>query len=360
MIYQLLALIRKEFLAIWSDKRSRLVIIFPPLIQLILFSFAVTMEVKNINIGVLDRDNSTQSQQLIRALKYSDRFSQVLYLKSYDDLKQKIDSQKILVGIEISQNFSSDMARGETAHVGIIADGRKSTSAQIAVGYVQMSINNSFTKNKEALIVRNWYNPNLNNFWWILPNLVGSLTMLIALILTSLSVARERELGTFEQISVAPLSPAILIIGKTIPPMIISIFEASIIFISAITFFGVPFIGSLSILILAISAFVFSIVGFGLFISSISSTQQQGILGAFILLVPSILMSGFATPIENMPQWLIPFTDLIALKYFLILLKGVFLKDISWEIAIWEILPMIALGVVTLIIATWFFKKKVT
>jgi ABC-2 type transport system permease protein len=353
-------LIRKEFLAIWSDKRSRIVIIVPPIIMLVLFSFAITMEVKNINIGVLDRDSSTQSQELIRTLKYSDRFTQVLYLKSYDDLKEKIDSQEILAGIEIPQYFAKNMQKGKTANIGIIADGRKSTSAQIAVGYVQLSINNFFSKNKDTLVVRNWYNPNLENFWWILPNLVGSLTILIALILTSLSVARERELGTFEQISVAPLSPTILIIGKTIPPMIISILEASIIFLSAITFFGVPFIGSLSILIVSIFAFVFSVVGFGLFISSISSTQQQGILGAFILLVPSILMSGFATPIENMPQWLIPFTNFIALKYFLILLKGLFLKDISWEIAIWEILPMIALGVVTLIIATWFFKKKVT
>ncbi|ADG92885.1 ABC-2 type transporter [Arcobacter nitrofigilis DSM 7299] len=360
MIHQLISLIRKEFLAIWSDKRSRIVIIIPPIIMLVLFSFAITMEVKNISIGILDRNNSSQSKELIRTLKYSDRFTQVLYLKSYDDLKEKIDSQEILAGIEIPQDFAKNMQKGNTANIGIIADGRKSTSAQIAVGYIQLSINNFFSKNKDTLVVRNWYNPNLENFWWILPNLVGSLTILIALILTSLSVARERELGTFEQISVAPLSPTILIIGKTIPPMIISILEASIIFLSAITFFGVPFIGSLTILIVSICAFVFSVVGFGLFISSISSTQQQGILGAFILLVPSILMSGFATPIENMPQWLIPFTNFIALKYFLILLKGLFLKDISWEIAIWEILPMIALGVVTLIIATWFFKKKVT
>jgi ABC-2 type transport system permease protein len=200
----------------------------------------------------------------------------------------------------------------------------------------------------------------LENFWWIVPNLIGSLTIIVALILTSLSIARERELGTFEQISVAPLSPMTLIIGKTIPPMIISIIEAFIIFLSAIWFFQVPFLGSFWILFTAIIAFVFSVVGFGLFISSISSTQQQGILGAFIILVPSILMSGFATPVENMPSWLVPYTDFVALKYFLILVKGVFLKDISWDIAIWEILPMIALGVVTLGVAAWFFKKKVT
>ncbi|RXK12142.1 hypothetical protein CP965_10205 [Halarcobacter mediterraneus] len=360
MFYQLLALIRKEFLAIWSDKRSRIVIIVPPLIQLILFSFAVTLEVKNISIGVLDRDNSYESQELIRSLKYSKRFSEVLYLKSHEDLKEKIDSQKIMVAIEISQNFAKNLEKGQIAQIGLIGDGRKSNSSQITIGYIQLIIASTFSKTSQNIIVRNWYNPNLDNFWWILPNLIGSLTMIIALILTSLSVARERELGTFEQISVAPLSPMTLMIGKTIPPMIISIIEAMFIYFCAIIFFKVPFIGSFFILLLAIVAFVFSTVGFGLFISSISSTQQQGILGAFILLVPSILMSGFATPVENMPQWLIPFTDFIALKYFLILIKGVYLKDISWDIAIWEIIPMLVIGFISLIIATWFFKKKVT
>lgn len=360
MFNQLLALIRKEFLAIWSDKRSRIVIIIPPLLQLVLFAFAVTLEVKNISIGVLDRNGSAQSKELIRGLKYSDRFEEILYLKSYKDLEDKIDSQKIVLAIEIPQDFSRNLYQGKTTTIGIIGDGRKSNSSQLAIAYVQQIIQSSFSNQKEMIITRNWYNPNLDNFWWILPNLVGSLTMIIALILTSLSVARERELGTFEQISVAPISPMVLIIGKTIPPMVISIIEAMVIYLSAILFFSVPFIGSFLILIASIFAFVFSIVGFGLFISSISSTQQQGILGAFVLLVPSILMSGFATPVENMPDWLIPFTNIIPLKYFLILIKGVYLKDISWEVALNQIIPMLLIGILTLIIATWFFKKKVT
>ncbi|RXJ66491.1 hypothetical protein CRV08_12795 [Halarcobacter ebronensis] len=359
MFHQLLALIRKEFLAIWSDKRSRLVIILPPMLQLVLFAFAVTLEVKNVSIGVLDRSNSYESQELIRALKYSDRFSQVLFLKGNKDLEEKMDSQKILVAVEISQEFSKNLKNGSGATIGLIGDGRRSNSSQIAIGYIQLIVEKTFSQNSQSIVLRNWYNPNLDNFWWILPNLVGSLTMIVALILTSLSVARERELGTFEQISVAPLSPMTLIIGKTIPPMVISIIEAILIYLSAITFFGVPFIGSFWILLVSIFAFVFSIVGFGLFISSISSTQQQGILGAFVLLVPSILMSGFATPVENMPHWLIPYTDFVALKYFLILIKGVYLKDITWDIAILQIVPMIILGVVTLTIATWFFKKKI-
>ena len=212
----------------------------------------------------------------------------------------------------------------------------------------------------DTFVSRNWYNPNLDNFWWILPNLMGSLSMIIALLLTALSVARERELGTFDQTLVSPLSPSVLIIGKTIPPLIISTLEASVIFFAATTFFGVPFVGSIFILYVGLISFLFSIVGMGLFISSISSTQQQGILGAFVLVVPYVLMSGFATPVENMPSWLIPLTDLVSLKYFLVLLKGVFLKNISFAIALELILPMLALGFVSLFCASWMFRKKIS
>jgi ABC-2 type transport system permease protein len=211
----------------------------------------------------------------------------------------------------------------------------------------------------DTFITRNWYNPNLDNFWWILPNLMGTLSMIVAILLTALSVSRERELGTFEQTLVSPLSPTTLIIGKTIPPLIISTIEASVIFFAATHFFGVPFVGSIMILYAGLISFLFSIVGIGLFISSISSTQQQGILGAFVLVVPYILLSGFATPVENMPSWLIPVTDFVSLKYFLVLLKGVFLKDISFSIALEQIVPMLALGLSALIFASWMFRRKI-
>lgn len=360
-MYPLLALIKKEFLAIWSDKKSRLIIIIPPLIQLVLFSFAVTLEVKNISIGVLDRDNSVQSQALIRTLKLSETFTHVYRLKSEKQLTAYIDSQKVLATLYIPQNFAKKVNAGEHTSVQIIADGRKSNTAQIAQAYVQMALSQMSESTKvkrDTFISRNWYNPNLDNFWWILPNLMGSLSMIIALLLTSLSVARERELGTFDQTLVSPLSPAVLIIGKTIPPMIISTIEASIIFFAATTFFGVPFVGSIFILYSGLISFLFSIVGMGLFISSISSTQQQGILGAFVLVVPYVLMSGFATPVENMPSWLIPLTDFVSLKYFLLLLKGVFLKNISFGIALELIIPMLALGFVSLFFASWMFRHK--
>lgn len=360
-IFQLLALMKKEFLAIWSDKKSRTIIIVPPLMQLFIFSFAVTLEVKNIDIAVLDRDNSIKSQEIIRNLSYSNSFTNIYRLESQEQLKEYIDTQKAILAISIPQNFAQKIAKNEEVDIQIIGDGRKSNSAQIAQSYIQTAI--SKVVNSQAInntiISRNLYNPNLDNFWWILPNLMGSLSMLVALLLTALSVARERELGTFEQLLVAPLSSTILIIGKTIPPLLISVVEASIIFLVAINFFDVPFVGSFFILYLGLISFLFSIVGIGLFISSISSTQQQGILGAFVLMVPYILMSGFATPVENMPQWLIPFTDIISLKYFLILLKGVFLKDISFDMAIAQIVPMLVLGFVSLFFASWMFRKKI-
>ncbi|MFA6190804.1 MAG: ABC transporter permease [Sulfurimonas sp.] len=360
-MYQLLALIKKEFLAIWSDKKSRTIIIIPPLLQLILFSFAVTLEVKNISIGVLDRDNTPQSQEIIRTLALSNTFTTVYMLKSETELTSYIDSQKVLATLYIPQNFAQKVGAGQKTTLQIIADGRKSNTAQIAESYMQMAISKTFpnSKSMDTFVGRNWYNPNLDNFWWILPNLMGSLSMLIAILLTSLSVARERELGTFEQILVSPLSPTVLIIGKTIPPLIISTVEASFIFFAATTFFGVPFVGSIIILYLGLVSFLFSIVGIGLFISSISSTQQQGILGAFILVVPYILMSGFATPVENMPSWLIPVTDFVSLKYFLVLLKGVFLKNISFKIALGLIIPMLLLGFSSLFVASWMFRRKI-
>jgi ABC-2 type transport system permease protein len=361
-MYQLIALIKKELLSIWSDKKSRVIIIVPPLLQLILFSFAVTLEVKNINLAILDRDNSSYSQKLIRTLTYSKTFTNVYRLKSEKELTQYIDSQKVLATLYIPQNFAQKILNGEQTSIQIIADGRKSTTAQIAQAYIQnalSSLNSDTQLQQEIFVTRNWYNPNLDNFWWILPNLVGSLSMLIALLLTSLSVARERELGTFDQILVSPLSPTILIMGKTIAPLMISIVEATVILVVATTFFGIPFVGSLVILYLGLISFLFSIVGLGLFISSISSTQQQGILGAFVLMVPYILMSGFATPVENMPSWLIPITDIVSLKYFLILLKGVFLKNISFLMAIKLIIPMLVLGFSSLILASWMFRRNI-
>ena len=273
---QLLSLMRKEFLAIWSDKKSRVIIIVPPLLQLFIFSYAVTLEVKNISIGVLDRDNSAKSTELIRTLEYSESFVNIYRLQSQKELQKAIDTQKVIAVVQIPQEFAKNIQSNKTATLQIIADGRRSNTAQITEAYMQSAIVKVFGDLKieqSTLISRNLYNPNLDNFWWILPNLIGTISMIVALLLTALSVARERELGTFEQILVTPLSSTTLIIGKTIPPLLISIADAAVIFILSILLFGVPFSGSVLLLILGIISFLFSVVGLGLFISSMVSTQ---------------------------------------------------------------------------------------
>lgn len=359
---QLASLMKKEFLSIWSDKKSRIIIIVPPLLQLFIFSFAMTLEVKNIHIGIIDRDNTPKSADVIRALEYSSSFTRIYPLKSEKALRDAIDTQEVIAVIYIPQGFARDIESKKSTTLQIIADGRKSNTAQIAESYMQSAVTKVFGNisiEKNILVSRNLYNPNLDHFWWILPNLIGTISMLVALLLTALSVARERELGTFDQILVTPLSSTTLIIGKVVPPLLISILDAFLIFTLSLSLFGVPFYGSFLILFIGIISFLFSIVGLGLFISSLVSTQQQGILGAFVLMVPSILLSGFATPVENMPTWLVPFTDFISLKYFLILLKGLFLKDIGWDIAMELIVPMLLLGLISVIGATWMFRKKI-
>ncbi len=358
----LLALIKKEFLAIWKDKKSRVIIIVPPMLQLLIFSFAATLEVKNITLAVYDRDHTAASRELVRGFGHSRSFSEVIPVSDYRTLESKIDNQEVLAALVIDTGFSRDL-ENSGASVQILLDGRRSTAAQSATRYIETVIEayrqeKLGSRDRELLRMRNWYNPNLNNFWWIVPNLFGVLSMLIALLLTALSVARERELGTFDQLLVSPVSPAQIILGKTIPAALISMGEATLILLVGIFIFGLPLAGSLGILYFGLFAFLLSIIGIGLFVSTISMTQQQAILGAFMIMIPSILLSGFATPVENMPGWLIAVSDVVSLKYFLVLIKGVFFKSISLEAA-WDFIwPLFLIAAVTLSVSIRLFRSK--
>lgn len=258
---------------------------------------------------------------------------------------------------EFAKNIGTDHAK-----IQLILDGRHANTAQIAEAYLstmvlQFQASLGF-QSPVTISTRNFYNPNLNNYWWIIPNLFGSITMIVAMLLTALSIARERELGTFDQILVSPLRPFEILLGKLLPALMISIFESSIIILVAHYLFHVPLNGSLWLLYLGVVVFLFSMSGVGLFISSISRTQQQAILGSFVILLPSFLLSGFATPVQNMPIWLQPVSHFIPLKYYLVLIKGVFLKDISFAMALPELIPMFLLGIVSMSVAMYFFRMK--
>ncbi|MDY3201663.1 MAG: ABC transporter permease [Arcobacter sp.] len=361
MLQRLLALIKKEILAIRNDKKSLMVVIIPPLVQVIIFSFAATLEVKNIDLVLLNQDGSQKSQELIRNLQGSNYIKSLKFVKSYEEGKEKIDIQDAIGFLIIPNNFAKNLEKGNS-NIQLILDGRRSNTSQIVEGYLNQIILNYLKKDeitsKIHIIPRNFYNPNLDNFWWIVPSLFCSISMVVAMILTALSIAREKELGTFEQILVSPLNSVEILLGKLLPALIISTIESSFILFVAIFLFGVPLNGSIWLLYLSVVVFLFSMSGIGLFISSISNTQQQAILGSFIVMLPSFLLSGFATPISNMPAWLQTFTDFIPLKYYLELIKGIFLKDISFSIALNSLIPMFLFGIISLYGTLLFFKNK--
>jgi ABC-2 type transport system permease protein len=358
---RLFAFIKKEFLAIKNDKKSMFVIIAPPLLQIFIFSFAATTEVKHVDLAILNKDGSHQSREFIQELKGSSYVRDLINIQNYDEAKSLIDIKRIVGFMVIPDGFASNLGT-QDSKIQLILDGRRSNTAQIVEGYVSQTLMRfqakDGTQNPIEVYSRYLYNQNLTNFWWIVPNIFGSITMLLAIILSALSITREKELGTFEQILVSPLSSCEILLGKLIPGLIISIAVSSVILSLAIFYFEVPLHGSLLMLYLGVIIFLFTISGVGLFISSLCKTQQQAILGSFIFLLPSFLLSGFSSPIENMPLWLQPVSDFIPLKHYIILIKGVFLKDISFAIAIPLLIKMLSLGIVSLAAALILFKKK--
>lgn len=361
---RIIALIKKEFITIWKDPKSRGIIIALPLLQLFVFANAITMEVKNIDVTVIDRDNSVESRNLLSRFEHSPRFRKFYYVQNDEDFKEKLDTQKVQIGLYINNDFSSSVKQQTPVNVLIIADGRQTNSASIAGGYASQIItdyNNEIVKNQGAKIVpdiRNWYNPNLEYRWYILTVIVSMLALVITLLLTALSIAREREMGTFDQLIVSPLSSFEILLGKTVPPLVIAMVLTCIMTIIVVTLFKVPFAGSVVLFLVSIFVSLLSIVGVGLFISSICKTQQQAILGVITFQMPAILLSGFISPIEDMPQFLQYFTLLNPIRFFMLLTRGIFLKGMGYEDVFFNLIPLIIIAIITLSLASWTFKRN--
>jgi ABC-2 type transport system permease protein len=368
MLNRIKALIIKELLAVWRDKKSRVLLVLPPMLMLVIFSYAVTLEVKNVTIGILNQDRGPYSRELLRRVQGSPTFPQIIFLKNPQEAQHLIDSEKALLIMHLQSDFSERIAGGKMADVQVILDGRRMNSAQIVQGYITQIVTHfnrdvvnrtlKQVNTEDTLAARNWFNPNLEYVWFTVPSLVGVLCLTITLNVTSLSVARERELGTFDQLLVSPLLPFEILIGKTAPAMIIGLLEGTLMILAGIFLFKVPFWGSMPSLYIGMFFFLMSITGIGLFISSLAKTQQQALLGSFLFSNPAIILSGYATPIENMPDWLQPVTLINPLRYFLVIVKGCFLKAIP-ENVIWDnTWPLIIIGVSTLTGAGWFFRRR--
>jgi ABC-2 type transport system permease protein len=365
MLTRLRALIIKELLNILRDPKSRTVLIVPPIIQIFVFSFAMTMEAKNVHLGVLNLDAGRAGFELVQRFKEARTFTRIVPLEGRFEIQPVLDEQRVLAVLVVPVDFSRRLEAGRPTTVQLLLDGRKTNTAQIVRGYAQRILDGfladrgpGIATRPAVMLTRNWFNPNLEFMWYTVPSLICILSTVISLILTALSVAREREMGTFEQLLVSPLQPFEILVGKALPALFLALCSASLLLAIAIFVFRIPFQGSLALLYGALVIFLTSIVGIGLFISSLSMTQQQAILGAFVFMPPAVILSGFATPIENMPPWLQEVTLINPLRWFLIIVRGIFLKDMPAADVLANTLPMVAIAVATLTAATWLFKRR--
>ncbi len=373
---RVLALMKKEFITIWNDPKTKGIIIGLPIVQLLIFSNAATMEVRNIDVVTLNRSQSVESRELLSRFENSPRFRNFYYVDNEADFKKKLDAQKVQIGLMINNDFSRNIKSGKTATVQVISDGRQTNSASIASGYasqiitgygaeVSSSAKTSPARGEEVtsganinMSVRNWFNPNLEYKWYILTVIVAMLSLVTTLILTSLSIARERELGTFDQLIVSPLSSFEILLGKSIPPLIIAMALTMIMTGIVIIFFHIPFAGSFLLFMISIFISLLAIVGVGLYFSAICNTQQQAILSAMTFMMPAVLLSGFISPIEDMPVALQYLTWLNPVRFFMVLTRGIFLKGMGVADVITNIIPLIIIATITLTLAGRTFKRK--
>jgi ABC-2 type transport system permease protein len=367
MLQRILALIRKEFLALLKDPKSRFVLIVPPIIQLLVFGYAATFDLKEVPYAVYNEDHGSASRDLLARFSGAGSFKQVQTLNAESEIAPLVDARKVMVVIHIGQHFTADLLSGKPAPLQVIVDGRNSNTAAIGLNYVR-SIVNQFNDDWIAahglqgpparLEMRAWFNPNLESRWFFIPGIIGMLTLVVTMLVTALTVAREREQGTFDQLLVTPLRPGEILIGKVVPGFVIGILQATLILLVATLWFKVPFLGSLPAFYLGLCLFLLSGVGAGLLISSLAATQQQGLLGAFLFMVPAVILSGFATPIDNMPKLVQTLTLLDPLRYFLVILRRVFLEGVGFNALISQFWPMAVIGTVSLILAGWLFRHR--
>ncbi len=367
MPWHILALALKEFRALLRDPRSRIVLIGPPIAQLIVFGYAATFDLNHVPVAIYDEDAGGAGRELIARVAGSPHFEVVARLTREAGIAPLIDDKAVLLVLHLGPRFSADLQRGASAPLQAILDGRNSNTAMLALSYLR-TILLDFNRDWAArhgrpappavLQMRAWYNADLDSHWFIIPGIVGLLTLVVTLVVTALSVAREREQGTFDQLLVTPLRPVEILIGKALPGMVIGTLEATFIIVLAVLWFGIPLRGDPGALYAGLSLFLLSAVGIGLMISAIAVTQQQAVLGAFLFLVPAVILSGFATPIANMPEVVQWITYLDPLRYFLIVVRGVFLEGDGYALLLDQYWPMAIIGGLSLATAGWLFRHR--
>jgi ABC-2 type transport system permease protein len=358
-------LVVKEFRQILRDPRLNRVIFVTPVIQLMLFGYAVSTDVYDTSLYVVDHDRSQASRALVSTLTSSGYFRLVGRSERPADLVAALDGGEAVVGLVIPATFSQDLHAPGGARVQLLLDGTNSNTASVARSYAERIVQRYGAEVQAQVQLapvelreRAWFNPDLSSRDYNVPAVIGAILMLVALLLTSLAIVREREIGTLEQLRVSPLTPGELIAGKTIPFGIIGLFDMAIVTLAAVLWFRVPFAGSLSLLLAASVLYLLATLGIGLLISTLASTQQEAFMVSFLVYMPAILLSGFMFPISSMPevfQWL---TLLNPMRHYLEVVRGVFLKGVG-PAALWsQCLALAVMGVTMLWFSAARFRQR--
>jgi ABC-2 type transport system permease protein len=374
MLGRLKQMLIKELIQVVRDKRTRFILIGPPIIQMLVFGYAASFEIHNISTVVVDRDRSYESRELISRFTSSPYFKVQSQLDNAAQAHELIDRGKTTLMLEIDAGFAQKLRKGETAPLQVIVDATNSNTAliassyvsQIALGFAQQiqqqrigQIAPQLTEQIPSVGIeqRPWYNPGLRSRWFFVPGVIGSLTTLLVITLTSFAVVREREIGTLEQIMVTPIRPVEFILGKTLPFFLIGLFDALLIGAVGTFWFQIPFRGSIWVLLAGAVLFLICMLGMALLISTVSSTQQQAMVTAFFVIMPTITFSGFGFPISAMPHWMQVSSYAIPLRYFLIVLRGTYLKGVGMDILWPQMAAMAGIGLLGLVVAVLRFHK---
>jgi ABC-2 type transport system permease protein len=368
-LLRIFSLIRKEVLALLRDPRSRVILILPPLLQSFLFGYAATFDLNHAPYAVYDEDRGAASSDLLARFDGSGVFERVATITRSADIARLIDNRDALLVVRIGPDFERKLSAGQQTDIQIVVDGRNSNTAGTAVGYISAIVDSfnadwrtahGLTDPPITTSVRAWYNGNLETSWNMIPGLIGTITLLQVLMLTALSVAREREDGTFDQLLVTPMRPAEIMFGKALPSIVVGLVQATLIFLVAELWFRIPFAGSLITLYSGLFLFVIAAVGIGLFVSSLVATMQQAMLFSFILLMPFILLSGLATPIGNMPEAFQLMTLINPLRYAIDITRRVYLEGTGLTQLVGDLWPLVVIAAVTLPVAAWMFRNRLT
>jgi ABC-2 type transport system permease protein len=367
------AILVKEFKQIFRDPRMKQVIFISPLVQILLFGYAANKDINYVPTVIYDRDNTMESRELLRRFTYSKYFVPQHYIYSDEEQNLVLDKGQASVVIRVDRGFGRDINAGKGAAVQLAFDGTDSNTAMIVMGYANTIVSKyqhdlikeevdarGWAKNTPGVDLhdRAWFNGNFISRNYYLPGVIAIIVTMMSLLLTAMAIVKEKEIGTMEQLTVSPLSPIELIVGKLLPFGIIALIQITLITLLGVVWFHIPLRGNLVLLLLSTCIYLVTTLGIGLFISTISSTQQEAMMSVFLFYMPTVMLSGFAYPIANMPKVIQWFTVFNPLRYFMVVIRGIFLKDIGIDILWNQLVPLMIMGFFVITLSALKFRKS--